>query len=124
MVNMADFSTRARSTLGRCAAILVLVALSCGGCAIGPTFHMTPQDQIAAEEWAISVRLMGLGENPAASGPTAPHSEWQTAVCRWTWTAQVARCETRSRPASGGAWVSASRRFKLQGDETWELLVP
>lgn len=100
-----------------------MMACLFSGCAVGRSFRLTSQDQIAAEEWAISARLMNF-RDPEASGPTAPHSEWETAVCRWTWTLDVARCETRSRSAGGGPWVSAARRFKQQGDEASELLVP
>ena len=118
MVNMADYSTK---TGGR---LLLLIGLITSGCAIGPEFRLTSQEQTAAEDWALSVQLMNLSDDPKAIGPATPRSDWDTAVCRWTWTLNVASCETRSRPSSGGPWVSASRRFKQQGDGAWELLPP
>lgn len=96
-------------------------ALALQACAVGPTFHLSPQDQVTAEEWAISVRLM-TPEATRPASPTAPHREWTEATCHWTWRANVAACETRSRPLTGGPWTTERRRFHNHSTGVWELL--
>ncbi len=105
------------------AAVALMGAIG-AGCAIGGAFKLTPQEQVAAEEWAISSRLMDPGRERTTRGPVAPHADWAGGDCRWTWTNDVAECRTASRPSAGGAWVPATRRYKRWADGAWELLVP
>lgn len=103
---------------------LVLLSITGAGCAIGGAFKLTPLDQVAAEEWAISSRLMDPAPERATRGPLAPHSEWAGGDCHWTWRLEVAECRTALRPLAGGPWIPATRRYRRWSDGVWELLAP
>ena len=105
-------------------AVVALLGATAAGCAIGGAFTLTPQEQVAAEDWAISSRQVELALARAPHGPLERHSEWAGGDCRWTWKVDVAECRTASRPSADGAWVSTTRRYKYWSEGAWELLVP
>jgi len=93
-----------------------------GGCAFGPHFELEPQSQVAAEEWSLVDHMDGKGRWKTT--PFQGRSEWAGAACAWSWTWDVAACNTYSRLRSGGEWVRSKRRYKQWSDGSWELLPP
>ena len=104
---------------------LALLSVSGAACAIGGAFTMSPQEQAAAEDWAITGQLVvDQALDRAPSRPGVARSEWAGGDCRWTWEVDVAECRTASRAVTGGPWVPAKRRYKHVSYGVWELLIP
>ena len=104
---------------------LTLVGAIEAGCAIGGAFKLSPQEQAAAEDWAITGQaVVNLDLDRATPRPVATRSEWAGGDCRWTWKVEVAECRTASRPLADGPWVPAKRRYKHVSYGVWELLTP